>query len=93
MRHDPISVGRLNANGERAGFAGIASEYGELSASRENRRRGAPLDFVRRDDDRSRSCWFGFGSGFLWCGRLRQCKDWEQKQDRQKFTHVSLQKG
>src|SRR5579859_927667 len=77
VRHDSIAIRRLNADSERADLAGITGEDRELSAGREDRRRGAPLNLVWCHDDRSRACWFGFGSGFLWCSRLRQSKDWE----------------
>jgi hypothetical protein len=89
VRHDPVTIRKLEADCKRAGLAGIAGEHRELSTGREDGRRGAPLDFVWCNDDRSRPCGFGFGSGFLWRGCLRQSKDWEQKQGRQKFTHVS----
>jgi hypothetical protein len=89
MGHYPITIGELKTNDEWAGLAGIASEYRELSTGLKDGRRRAPLDLVWCNDDRSRPCGFGFGSGFLWRGCLRQSKDWEQKQDRQKFTHVS----
>jgi hypothetical protein len=88
MGHYPITIGELKTNDEWAGLAGIAGEYRELSTGLKNRRRRAPLNLVWCYNHRSRAGWFGFGSGFLWSGCLRQSHDREQKQDRQKFTHV-----
>jgi hypothetical protein len=89
MWHYSITIRELKTNDEWAGLAGITGEHCELSSRREDGGSGAPLNLVWCYNDRSGAGWFGFSSGFLWRGCLRQSQDWEQKQDRQKFTHVS----